>query len=303
MTGKNEDMDTNVNDKVLTKVKELYEKPDHLWFVIWVAGMGGVWLWDVIFLNTPALMRIQTAFLNSMLTGSVVVVLSLAFGWILGVVLDLLEHSESSRIYALVSLAVNALRSVPQIIVLLLGYVMLTLLLHEEVIRSTFVQLLWIAVATTAAVFLEVADTVRSRIEYFRTLDFVDAMLCCGVGERRIINIEILWKNSKSHLLHKLIGVFAVSIFLQCSIDFIVSVGLSTDVSLSNLPTTIGSLLATLDSKQDILALSNLVSDPGYLPAIFVRHLQGLSLAFFVVYTLLCMYKIANGFERRLKLA
>ncbi|MGB2869398.1 MAG: hypothetical protein WBD36_13165 [Bacteroidota bacterium] len=287
----------------MPKLISLYRKKDLLWLTIWVTGMGFVWLWDVIFLNTPALVRIQSAFLNSLLTGSVVVAFSLAAGWILGVGLDMLEHSESSRTYALTSLAVNALRSVPQIIVLLVGYVLLTVFLHEEIIQSTFVQLLWIALATTLAVFLEVADTVRSRIEYFRTLDFVDAMLCCGVSEIRIMNVEILWKNSKSHLLHKLIGIFGVSIFLQCSIDFIISVGLSTDVSLSNLPLTIGSLLATLDSKQDILALSNLFSDPGYLPAIFVRHLQGLSLAFFVVFTLLCMYNIANGFERRHKLA
>ena len=104
-------------------------------------------------------------------------------------------------------------------------------------------------------------------------------------------------------MLHKLIAIFGVSIFLQCSIDFIISVGLSTDVSLINFPMTLGNLMANVDSKQDILALSNLFTEPGYLPFIFVRHLQGLSVAFCIVFSLLCIYMIANGFVRRHKLA
>jgi ABC-type dipeptide/oligopeptide/nickel transport system permease subunit len=214
-----------------------------------------------------------------------------------------LSNSGARVAHALVSLVTDVLRSIPQIIAVLIGYVVLTMMLHENIIQSTMMQLVWIAFVIALAVFLEVADTVRSRIEYFRTLDFVDAMLCCGISERRIINVEILWKNSRSHLLHKLISIFGVTLFLQCSIDFIVSVGLSTDVSLANFPLTLGSLLANIDSKQDILAISNLVTDPGYLPSIFTRHLQGISVAFCIVFTLLCVYMIANGYVRRKRLA
>ena len=283
--------------------RRLVDHRDVLWFTIWIAGLGFMWIWDLIFLNAPALARVESAFVNSLFTGLTVVVLSLAFGWGAGVGLHLLDRLESRWGFAAVSFAADLIRSVPQILIVLFGYIVLTALTHAELLRTVIAQLLFIATVISFAVFLEIADTVRSRIEYFRTLDFVDAMLCCGISERRILNVEILWKNSRSHLLHKLIAVFGASIFLQCSIDFIVSVGLSTDVSLSNFPLTLGSLLATMDSKQDILALSNLVSDPGYLPVILVRHLQGLSVAFCIVFTLLCMYNIGNGFVRRHRLA
>jgi len=277
-------------------------KKDILWLLVWIGGLLVLWVWDALFLNAPAFEKIQTAFLNSLWTGLMVVVLALFFGWFLGVGLQTLERSESTIWYTLASFAIDIIRSVPQIILVLIGYVLLTLLLHEGVIRSTMGQLLWIAFTIAIAVALEVADTVRERINYFRTLDFVDAMLCCGISEQRIVNVEILWKNSRSHLLHKLIAIFGVSIFLQCSIDFIVSVGLSTDVSLSNFPLTLGSLLANVDSKQDILALSNLFTDPDYLPTIVTTHLQGVSVAICIVFTLICVYMIANGFVRRHKL-
>ncbi|MBI3003903.1 MAG: hypothetical protein HYY49_00630 [Ignavibacteriales bacterium] len=279
-----------------------YRHKDIVWLTAWIAGMLLLWIWDALFLNKPALVRLQTALVNSAFTGIMVVVLSLLLGWVAGVVLHLLGRSQWKKTFALATLSVNALRSIPQIIVVLIGYAVLTALLHEEIIRSMFVQLLWIAGVIALAVVLEVVDTVNERIEYFRTLDFVDAMLCCGISESRIINVEILWKNSRSHLLHKMIAIFGISIFLQSSIDFIISVGLSTDVSLSNLPLTLGSLLATLDSKQDILAISNILSNPGYLPRLFITHLQGLSVAFCIVFTLLCMFNIANGFQRRLRL-
>ena len=280
----------------------ILEREDVLWGAVWVGGLTLMWIWDAIFLNTPAFDRLQAAFVNSLLTGLLVVVLTLVLGWSLGVGLHLLEHSDQKGVYGALTFLTDILRSIPQIITVLIGYVILTLLLYDGTIRSTLAQLMWIACTVAIAISLEVADTVRERINHFRTLDFVDAMLACGISERRIINVEILWKNSRSHLLHKLIAVFGATIFLQCSIDFIVSVGLSTDVSLSNFPVTLGSLLANVDSKQDILAVSNVFTDPGYLSDLMVRHLQGLSVAFCIVFTLLCVYMIANAFVRRHKL-
>ncbi len=281
----------------------LRTKKDVLWLLIWIAGLGFLWIWDALFLNAPAFARLQTAFLNSLLTGVMVALFALSLGWFVGVSLHMLERSKSKVGFVILSFMTDILRSIPQIIAVLIGYVLLTILLYNGMIRSSFIQLVWIAGTIAVAVFLEVADTIRQRIDYFRTLDFVDAMLCCGIKERRIINIEILWKNSRSHLLHKLIAIFGISIFLQCSIDFIISVGLSTDVSLINFPMTLGNLLANVDSKQDILALSNLFTEPGYLSVIFTRHLQGLSVAFCIVFSLLCIYMIANGYVRRHKLA
>jgi hypothetical protein len=85
-------------------------------------------------------------------------------------------------------------------------------------------------------------------------------------------------------------------------VDFIISVGLSKNVSAVNLPVTLGSLLAKIDSKQDILAVGIALTDPSYFTALFFDHLQGLNVAFLIVFSLLCIYKIANGFARRFHL-
>jgi ABC-type dipeptide/oligopeptide/nickel transport system permease subunit len=140
---------------------------------------------------------------------------------------------------------------------------------------------------------------VSERILHYRKSDFFHAMLCCGIKESRIINVEILWKNSLSHVLHKLVSLFGVVILLQCSIDFIISVGLSTDVSVSNFPITLGNLLAKLDSKQDILALGSTLIHPTYASRILFQHLQGVSVAFIIVFTLLCIFQIADGLVRQ----
>ncbi|RMF56578.1 MAG: hypothetical protein D6748_13145, partial [Calditrichaeota bacterium] len=84
-----------------------------------------------------------------------------------------------------------------------------------------------------------------------------------------------------------------------CSIDFIISVGLSTEVSSVNLPVTLGSLLAKIDSKQDILAIGHTLMNPGYIGNLFFEHLQGITVAFLIVFSLICMYKISNGFAER----
>ncbi|HTP81212.1 MAG TPA: hypothetical protein VMM57_12520 [Bacteroidota bacterium] len=272
------------------------------WFCMWCAGIGCLFLWDEIFLNAPAFDRVRAALFNTLVSGAGAVFLSLVLGWASGAAFFLLEQRRARYSFALLSLVANAIRSLPQVVLVLVGYVLLNQLILAEIIRSETAQLAWVTVTVSVAVFLEVSDTIRSRLEYFRSLEFIDAMLCCGISESRIIHREILWRNSREHLLHKLIALFGVAIFLQCSVDFIVSVGLSTNVSLSNVPLTLGSLLASVDSKQDILALSNLFSDPAYITEIVVRHLQGVSAAFCIVFTLVCFFMIANGYARSRRL-
>jgi hypothetical protein len=99
-----------------------------------------------------------------------------------------------------------------------------------------------------------------------------------------------------------MVALFGSAIFLQCSIDFIISVGLSTDVNLSNVPLTLGSMLARMDSKQDILAISTVFGTPSYLPRLFTVHLQGISVASAIVFTLFSVYKVSNGIVKRLHL-
>jgi ABC-type dipeptide/oligopeptide/nickel transport system permease subunit len=287
---------------VNTSLTQLYRDKDKLWLYIWLTGLALLWLWNILFLNHPALVRLGEASLNTLFVGVIVVALSALFGWMSGLSLHFLEQAKASILYISFTFLVNLIRSIPQIIGVLIGYVLLTMFIANHILVSEYAQLLWMAFVISVFVFLEISDLVRERIQYYQKLDFYDAMLCCGISERRIINVEILAKNSRAHLLQKLIAIFGTTIFLLCSIDFIVSVGLSTDVSLSNFPMTLGGLLAKMDSKQDILAIGAVISDWSNLSSLLFEHLQGISTAFLIVFTLLCQYKISSGFVRRLRL-
>jgi len=276
------------------------DRKDRLWLIVWISGLFLLWLWDSAFLNGPALSRLETAFLHSMVTGILVVALSLVLGWTTGVALYFVERRKPLSL--LLTFLLDVIRSVPQIIGILIGYVILTFLLEEGILQNTWGQIAWIAAVIALFIFPELTDLIRERIRYFERMDFVSAMLCCGASEARVINFEILWKNSRSHLLHKLISLFGVALFLQCSIDFIVSVGLSLDVSLINFPATLGNQLATMDSKQDILAIGTFLSSYADARSLFFEHLQGLSIAFVIVFTLLCFYQMSNAYLRRHRL-
>ena len=277
-------------------------RQDTRWFLLWLAGLGLLWAWDLLLLNSPAFALIRSALFNSLLAGLLVVLFSMTFGWISGLLVYYLEGGGNKALYLVVTFVLNLLRSVPQIVGILLGYVVLTILIVHDVLRAPLIQLVSMSFVVSLFVFLEVTDLIRERIAHYKQLDFFDAMLCCGIKESRIINVEILRKNSLAHLVHKGVAVFGMAIFLQCSIDFIISVGLSTEVSSTNFPTTLGSMLARMDSKQDILAVSMVFSDVSYVADLLSRHLQGLNIAFIIVYTLFCMYNVANGLVRRYRL-
>jgi ABC-type dipeptide/oligopeptide/nickel transport system permease subunit len=275
---------------------------DSRWGLIWFGGLAALWIWDLFYLNRPALAQLEQAFVNTLIGAAAVVVMTLALGWSVGTGLYFLE-SRGRRVFSLaLTFALNLVRSVPQMVGILAGYIVLTILIQREILQSPALQLLWMALTITLFTFLELADVIRERIEFYRRSDFFDAMLCSGIRESRIVNFEILWKNSVAHVLQKLIAIFGMAIFLQCSIDFIISVGLSREVSLSNFPVTLGGLLATLDSKQDILAISTVFTNPAYLVRLGTTHLQGISVAFMIVFTLLCVYKVSNGIVRRYRL-
>src|ERR1041384_2881881 len=177
-----------------------------LWPVIWLGGLCGLLTWDSLFLNGPAYKRLPGAFANTMLAGAIAVFLAPLLGWGAGAALHLLE-TRRRFLYLGVTFILNIIRSIPQIVGILGAYVLLTILIQYEVVQSRPAQLVWIACSITLFVFLEVADLVRERIRYYETLDFYPAMLCCGIREGRIINREIIWKNSRAHLLRKMISI------------------------------------------------------------------------------------------------
>jgi ABC-type dipeptide/oligopeptide/nickel transport system permease component len=281
--------------------KILYYK-DTRWLFIWIAGGFITLLWDVLFLNKPALQKVLTGFFNTFIIALLVVLFTLVFGWLVTLLLHSLRSRSNKSLYLVITFLLNLIRSIPQIVGILFAYVGMTLLVEGSIISSKSLIMVIMALCVSVFIFLEVVDLMRDRIDHFSRLDFYSAMRVCGIPEKRVVNFDILWKNSRLHILNKLIAVLGYAVFLQCSVDFIISVGLSTDVNETALPATLGSLLAAIDSKQDVLAVGYALTHPGYTGHLFFEHLQGMTVAFCIVFSLVCIYHIANGYAERHRL-
>lgn len=269
--------------------------------MLWVMGIASTGIWDLLFLNRPAFNRVVEGFINTFTIALLVVCFTLAISWGTTLLLHGLHRNNKTGYYVLTFL-LNLLRSVPQIVGILFAYIGITALVNSGKLPGRLAVFLCMAVSMSCFIMLEVVDLLRERIDHYTKLDFFNALRVCGVSEWRIINFDILWKNSRIHIFNKLISVFGSAVFLQCSVDFIISVGLSSDVNAVTLPVTLGSLLAKMDSKQDILAIGNTLTNPGYMPQLFFQHLQGLTVAFLIVFTLLSVYQISCGYAERHRL-
>jgi ABC-type dipeptide/oligopeptide/nickel transport system permease subunit len=280
----------------------LEEQKDLLWAGLWLCGISCTAVWLALFLNAPARARVEAAFANTLLGALLVVMAALVLGWGIALALLTLERRHQRTTYLALTFTLNILRSVPQMVGMLVGYAFITALILRDALPSTVAQIMMTSLITALFVFQEVVDLIRERVKHYEQLEFVNALLVCGIPPLVIINREILLKNSMSHLIQKSVALFGRAIFLICSIDFIISVGLSTDVSLANLPATLGSMLASLDSKQDILVIGSVLSEPGMFASLFFEHLQGVSVAFLIVFTLFCVHRISTGLTDRYRL-
>jgi ABC-type methionine transport system permease subunit len=273
----------------------LRQRKDVRWLLFWLVGMVVIWIWDALFLDPLSYELLQAAIFNTLFGAGAAVVFALTLGWGMALLLYFLESGKGKIFFLPILFLLNLIRSIPQIIGLLIGYIALSFWMENGLLQFSVMQIFWMACVIGIFCSLEIIDLVGERIAYFKKSDYFYAMQCCGMKESRIINMEILWKSSSAHLVHKSVSLFGNSIFLQCSIGFIVSVGLSNEVSLTNFPVTLGSLLAKLDSKQDILAVGYVFVNLSYLSHLFFQHLQGVSVAALIVFTLLCIYHIADG--------
>lgn len=281
------------------KLIRFFSARDRSWFIVWLLSVSLVGLWDVLYLNRPALNRIVEGFVNTFAIAFLVVGITLVMAWITTLIIHHLSHSRTGLGYFVFSFLLNMIRSIPQIVGILFGYIGIAALVTSGVITGKTTVFLLMSICMSAFIMLEVVDLLLERITHYTKLDFFNALLVCGVSRWRIINFDILWKNSRIHILNKLIAVFGSAVFLQCSVDFIISVGLSSDVNSVTLPVTLGSLLAKMDSKLDILAIGNTLTNPAYFPQLFFQHLQGLTVAFLIVVTLLTVYQISCGYAER----
>ncbi|NLG18046.1 MAG: hypothetical protein GX556_12005 [Fibrobacter sp.] len=275
---------------------------DRFWIAVWILVVSLLALWDILFLNGPALKRVATGFVNTFIISVLVVCFTLILGWCVTISLHHLQLKGKRAGYISLTFFINLIRSVPQIVGVLFSYIGIAALVDKGVLHGNLTVFPAMAFCMSIFIFVETVDLMRERIDHFSKLDFYNAMKVCGVSENRIINFDILWKNSRIHIINKLISVFGIAVFLQCSVDFIISVGLSTDVNPVSIPVTLGSLLAKIDSKQDILAIGYTIFHPGYFPRLLFQHLQGITVAFLIVFSLLSINNISNGYAERHRL-
>ena len=275
---------------------------DLRWLLFWIFSVSFVGIWDLLFLNRPAYQRVIEGFVNTFTIAILVVIFTLAMSWIITLLMHRLNRSPNRSGLYLITFFLNLIRSIPQIVGILFAYIGIAAMVTAGLLPGKLSIFLLMAFCMSCFIMLEVIDLLRERIDHFMKLDFFNALRVCGVSEWRIINFDILWRNSRTHIQNKLISVFGSAVFLQCSVDFIISVGLSTDVNAVTLPTTLGSLLAKMDSKQDILAIGNSITNLSYIPQLFSQHLQGLTVAFLIVVTILAAYQISCGYAERHRL-
>lgn len=280
----------------------LYNSKDLLWTLIWITGILSLGIWDMVFLNRPAFNKVITGFFNTFTIAFIVAIFTLFLGWIITIALNFTERMKNRVPFLMLMFFLNIIRSVPQIVGILIAYVIIAQAATRGTFKSGFTIFPAMGVAMSLFIVIELVDLMRERIDHFKKLDFYNAMRVCGISENRIINFHILWKNSRLHIFNKLISIFGSAVFLQCSVDFIISVGLSSDVNSVMLPSTLGSLLAKIDSKQDILAIGSIFTNPSYITNLFTLHLQGITVAFLIVFSLYCVYAISNGFAERHRL-
>lgn len=283
-------------------MKTILGNKDSRWFLSWAAVSLFVLIWDTLYLNKPALHKVLAGFFNTFFIAVLVVFFTLVIGWSLTLLMHRLKLAANRTPYLIMTFLLNLVRSIPQIVGVLFGYIAISALVQQEIIHSKVLVFIIMAMCMSLFVVLELFDLMGERIEHFKKLDFYSAMRVCGISESRVVNFDILWKNSRLHIFNKLIAVLGYAVFLQCSVDFIISVGLSTDVNEVTLPTTLGSLLASIDSKQDILAIGYTLTHPDYFSHLFYEHLQGMTVAFLIVFSLVSIYNIANGYAERNRL-
>ena len=283
-------------------LQSFFMAKDKFWAAIWVISIMILSIWDLLFLNKPALKKVISGSVNTFFIAILVVICTLLLGWGITIALHYLGKRKNRSGYIILTFILNIFRSVPQIVGVLFTYIAIASLITSSTITSNLILFPIMSIGMSLFIVNELVDLMRERIDYFQKLDFYNAMLVCGISESRIINFDILWKNSRVHIFNKLIAIFGSAIFLQCSVDFIISVGLSTEVNSVSLPVTLGSLLANIDSKQDILAIGNTLTNPLYISHLFFQHLLGVTVAFLIVFSLLCIYHISNGFAERHRL-
>jgi hypothetical protein len=214
--------------------------------------------------------------------------LTILFVFIIGISLTILnEYSPYIR------KAVMLIQLIPQIVWLIIAYSFLNEIIvqyaigYMGIISSSAIMFSFVLLPNVF-LFLE------ERLNYEKEHGAYYPLRTLGVSLLRSILSEVLWRQNRVHLFLKMCALVASLFFLQISIEFIISVGLSETIGVINFPLSLGQLLVQIGSKQDLLAVAYSLFNPSYLSTLFSQHLFGLSIAFCIFTGMITSYKISS---------
>ena len=131
---------------VMTDISRiLQQRKDIRWLSFWFLGMIVVWIWDALFLDPLSYELVQAAIFNTFFGAGAAVAAALGLGWGGALLLYFLENGKKRFFYLPILFMVNLIRSVPQIIGLLIGYIILSFWMDYGVLQSAAGQTLWMA--------------------------------------------------------------------------------------------------------------------------------------------------------------
>lgn len=282
-------------------IKPFKKNTAQAWLLGWVAGLALLYGWNAIFLNAPDFAMLFLALWRTLFTSG----LAVGVAFFLALIWIHTEEWASRNGYTFFKAGLaqldDLIRTAPQIIGLLIGYTLMTIAIRSEHLMNPWSILTIMAVTLAVVMMHEWTELFRSRIAYYREKDLIPALRVCGIREGKIINRDILWYNSRTLILHKSVALFGTAFFLQSAMDFIVSVGLTSEIASSNFPATLGSILAKMNSKQDIMAIGIALTDFSMWPSLFTEHLLGISGALVVIWTLIAFFKAADVLGQKIR--
>jgi hypothetical protein len=88
-------------------LKQLFIKKDLRWTLIWILGILAAGIWDVLFLNKPALRQVTAGFINTFSIALLVAVFTLVLAWGVTLALHFLEARRNKTLYLLLTFLLN----------------------------------------------------------------------------------------------------------------------------------------------------------------------------------------------------
>lgn len=181
----------------------------------------------------------------------------------------------------------------PQIVWLMIGYSFVNSWIVGQGISDSVT--IFLSASLFAFVLLpEVFQFLEERLAHEKEHGAFFPLQTHGVSLPQLVIREVLWRQNRAHVLLKMCALVGSVFFLQISIEFIISVGLSETIGVINFPLSLGQLLTQIGSKQDLLAVGYALFSPSYGPTLLTQHLFGLSVAISILLGMIGAFKLSS---------